>query len=208
MKPVPRIVVFASGEGTNFQAIIDSVKFGHLKAEIISLFTNRRGCRSVQRAVENGITTEILDWRWEMEHAYSGLLDALKRASPDLIVLAGFMRILPPAVIELYPMKIINTHPSLLPCFGGHDQFGDNVHRSVIESGARFTGCTVHFVTNDIDKGPIILQSVVPVSDEDSVESLSSKVKNVEHETLVRAISIILSGNYSIAGNRVKTIYA
>ena len=114
------------------------------------------------------------------------------------------MRILPASVIDSYPMKIINTHPSLLPCFGGMHLYGENVHRAVIESGARFSGCTVHFVTKEVDRGPIILQSVVPVSDDETVESLSTKLRDIEHDTFVRAISIVLSGKYTISGNRVR----
>lgn len=204
MDSFPRMVVFASGEGTNFQAIIDSVKSGFLKADILALFTNRKNCRSVERAETNGIAVKAFNWKKEEEHQYRGLLGSLEAFSPDLIVLAGFMRILPASVIDSYPMKIINTHPSLLPCFGGLNLYGENVHRAVIESGARFSGCTVHFVTREVDRGPIILQSVVPVSDDETVESLSSKLRDIEHDTLVRAISIVLYGKYTISGNRVR----
>ena len=204
MDHFPRLVVFASGEGTNFQSIIDSVKSGFLKADILGLFTNRKNCRSVERAEVNGIAVKSFNWKKEEGHQYRDLLWNLEAISPDLIVLAGFMRILPASVIDSYPMKIINTHPSLLPCFGGMNLYGENVHRAVIESGARFSGCTVHFVTKEVDRGPIILQSVVPVSDDETVESLSTKLRDIEHDTFVRAISIVLSGKYTISGNRVR----
>jgi phosphoribosylglycinamide formyltransferase-1 len=118
-------------------------------------------------------------------------------------VLAGFLKILSGSFIRAFPNRIINIHPSLLPCFGGKGFYGEKVHKSVIESGARISGCTVHFVTEDVDLGPIIDQESVPVLDRDTPEQLAMRIHPVEHELLVRSIRLLVSGRYEIIGKRV-----
>ncbi len=203
MGQVPRIVVMASGEGTNFQRIVDSISDGSLKARIIALISNRPDCGAARRAKEYGIPSYHFSWKSESDSNFSNLSSHLLNLKPDLIVLAGFMRILPPEIISVFKMKIINTHPSLLPCFGGMNFYGEKVHSAVIDSGAKFSGCTTHFVTGEVDGGPIISQAVVPVLDSDSPQSLAERVKEVEHQNLISSVKLVLSGNFRVAGKRV-----
>ena len=193
MGQVPDIAVFASGEGTNFQSIIDAISDGSVRARISALISNRSDCGAVRRAREAEIPSFHFSWKKESEANFRNLGS----------VLAGFLRIMPPEIIAQFSMRIINTHPSLLPCFGGMNFYGEKVHASVISSGARFSGCTTHFVTGNVDGGPIISQAVVPVLDDDDPESLAARIKEVEHQNLITSINLILSGNYRIEGNRV-----
>ena len=199
-----RIVVLASGEGTNFQALIDAVAGGKLSGTLVALVSDRKECGALERARRNGIKAisfpRTQSNRGNYFKEFLAIIEGLK---PDLIVLAGFMKIFPDWFILKFPMKIINTHPALLPCFGGTGFYGHHVHEKVIESGARISGCTAHFVIPDVDAGPIILQRSVKVEDSDTPESLSERVKEVEHEALVEAVSIVLQGNYRISGKRV-----
>lgn len=200
-----RIVVLASGEGTNFQALVDGVETGKLNAEIVGLISDRKGAGSLKRARKSGIKAISFPRTESNREVYfrelGKVIDGLE---PDLIVTAGFMKILPTWLVQKYPNRIINTHPALLPCFGGPGFYGHRVHEKVIESGARVSGCTVHFVIPDVDAGPIILQSTVEVLDDDTPETLSERVKSVEHELLVKAASIVLSGEIEISGKRVR----
>lgn len=200
-----RLLVLASGEGTNFQAIIDAVSAGRLDARIVGLISDRRECGALKRAEKSRIEAISLP-RTERnrDRYFRDLLELIRSRNPDLIVLAGFMKILPTWLVEEFPFRIVNTHPSLLPCFGGPGFYGNKVHEKVMESGARISGCTVHFVTPDVDAGPIILQEAVEVQDDDTAETLSGRIKEREHDALVRAIRIILSGNYEIDGKRVR----
>lgn len=199
-----RIVVLASGEGTNFQALADAVAGGRIKASIEALVSDRKNCGALERAKRNGIRA-ISCPRTESnrETYFNQLLATVQNLEPDIIVLAGFMKILPDWIVTKFPMMIINTHPSLLPCFGGPGFYGNRVHEKVIESGARISGCTAHFVTPDVDAGPIILQRAVPVEDYDTPESLSERIKVVEHEALVEAVALVLEGRFTISGKRV-----
>ena len=199
-----RIVVLASGEGTNFQALIDAVSEGKLNGILVALVSDRKDCGALERALRNGIKAiSFPRVPSDRERYVKELLAIIEGLKPDIIVMAGFMKILPDWFILKFPMKIVNTHPSLLPCFGGPGFYGHHVHEKVIESGARISGCTAHFVIPDVDAGPIILQRAVKVEDSDTPESLAGKVKEVEHEALVEAVSLVLQGNYRISGKRV-----
>lgn len=200
-----RILVLASGEGTNFQALLDAVNNDRLSAEIVALIADKRNCGALRRARENGIVDVSLPRTEENRDRYFRELgEKIEEYHPDLIVTAGFMKIFPTWLVEKHHMKIINTHPSLLPCFGGPGFYGNRVHEKVIESGARISGCTVHFVTPDVDAGPIVSQRSVEVLDDDTPESLSERVKGVEHTLLVEAAALVLSGRYEISGKRVR----
>ena len=199
-----RIVVLASGEGTNFQAIIDAVASGKLRADIAALVSDRKNCGALERAKKNNIRAISFPRNEANRDAYfKDLCAQVELAGPDIIVMAGFMKILPDWFVMRFPLKIINTHPSLLPCFGGPGFYGIRVHEKVLESGARITGCTAHFVTPEVDSGPIILQKSVPVLDDDTPSTLSERVKEVEHEALVEAVGIVLEGKFRISGKRV-----
>lgn len=196
------IVVLASGNGTNFQAILESIGRGEIKAKVNLLMSDKREAYVLQRAKENGIPSIVIKYRKENPEEFFNMISLnIKATQPDLIVLAGFNRILPESVISNF--HIINIHPALLPCFGGKGYYGMRVHQAVLESGAKFSGCTVHFVTGDVDGGPIILQRIVSIEDGDTPESLAEKIHIEEHKAIVDAIKIVLEGRYSISGKRV-----
>jgi phosphoribosylglycinamide formyltransferase-1 len=135
---------------------------------------------------------------------YNNIISEILAAeNPDLILLDGYMKIIPDNIIDAYPFKMINLHPSLLPAFGGKGYYGGKVHEAVIKSGARFSGCTIHFATKDVDNGPIIDQRVVEVSDIDTPESLEEKIHEEEHKSLVYSINLLITKRYSINGKRV-----
>ena len=199
-----KLAVLASGNGTNLQAIINAIETGRLNARIALVISDRREAYALRRAEKHGIKAVCRPRTADNRETYfQEILELLESNAPDLIVLAGFMKILPDDFIDSFENMIINIHPSLLPCFGGKGFYGNKVHRSVLESGARITGCTVHFASTEIDGGPIIEQRTMEVRDNDTPETLAERIHPVEHEALVDAISLILSGNYSIAGKRV-----
>jgi len=196
------IAVLASGNGTNFQAIIEAVKGGVIGGSIAILLSDRKDAYALRRAEANGIPFRVIPFtKADPEIFYGKMRDAIRSANPDLIVLAGFNRILPDRVFSGY--RAINIHPSLLPCFGGRGFYGVKVHEAVLASGAKFSGCTVHFVTGEVDGGPIIVQRIVEVKDDDTPESLAERIHLEEHIAIVEAIKIALNGNYRISGNRV-----
>ena len=199
-----KILVMASGHGTNFRAIIYSIKEHRLMAEVAMLVTENPDCGAGDIAKRNNIETKVVPFdkndRERFFHEVYGIIDQVK---PDLIVLAGFMKILPKWMVDSLPEKIINLHPALLPCFGGKGFYGSKVHKAVLESGARITGCTVHFATSDVDGGPIIVQKAMTVKDDDTEESLADRLSVLEHESIVEAIALVLSGKYRISGKRV-----
>lgn len=197
-----KLVVFASGTGTTFEFLAESVKQGQIDADIVALFSDRPKSGAVERAGRFGIRVYIIKQN-DMENTVNDMHNHLIAIDPDLIILAGYNRILPDEIVDFYPLKIINTHPSLLPCFGGRGMYGLNVHRAVIESGAKITGCTVHFVTRNVDGGPIIDQSTVEVRYDDTPEILQERVKREEKSVLLRAVNDILSKNIHVNGKRV-----
>ncbi len=197
------IVVLVSGRGTNLQAIIDAIKEGMLHARISAVISNRKHAYALKRAEENNIPGIYLPARkGEAREDYDRrLAEKIDSFSPDLIVLAGFLRILSPWFVRKYRMKIINIHPSLLPAFAG--LYGEKVHEAVIEHGCKVSGCTVHFVDEEVDHGPIIVQKCVEVRDDDTPETLAARVLEKEHEALVEAIKLISEDRIRVEGRRV-----
>ncbi len=197
-----KILVLASGNGTNFQAIIDAIDNGVIEdAKISKLICNNKRANVMQIARDNGILPVLIDTK---NNDYNKTIsEIISGDDPDLIVLDGYMKILPDFIINKFLYKIINIHPSLLPAFGGKGYYGKKVHKAVINSGARFSGCTIHFATNDIDNGPIIDQRIVDVDDYDTPESLEEKIHEQEHKSLVFSINLILKDNYEVSGKRV-----
>jgi len=189
------IVVFASGSGSNFQAIIDSIEKGEIEAQVSGLIASRPGIGAIERAISHNIPHYILPDKRSDNTFSKVLLSKLKEWNPDLIVLAGFLKKIPTEVIEKYRNKIINIHPSLLPKFGGKGFYGINVHKAVVDAGETESGCTVHFVNEHYDKGDIIKQTKVVVSDDDTPESLAQKVLKEEHKLLPNVIAEILNNN-------------
>lgn len=187
-----RVVVFASGGGSNFQALIDRFGRGADGVELVGLVASRPDAGAVRRAAAATIPVYVADGDDE------ALGHALGDLAPDLIVLAGYMRLIPPDIVRRWWGRIINVHPALLPAFGGKGMYGARVHRAVVESGARVTGVTVHFVDEAYDRGPIIAQWPVPVLEGDGPEDVAARVLGVEHRLLPRVVGSIARGEVTL----------
>ncbi|MEX0771356.1 MAG: phosphoribosylglycinamide formyltransferase [Balneolaceae bacterium] len=189
------IVVFASGSGSNFQAIIDAIENETLDAQIAGLISSKKQIQAIQRAKKSGIPVRVInpsDYRNPEEFGIA-LLRQLHLWNPFLIVLAGYTVKVPDQVISEYRNQIINIHPSLLPKFGGRGYFGKKVHKAVLEAGEKISGCSVHFVDENYDEGPIIAQRQVPVLEEDTPDSLAERILDEEHKLLPEVIARLLS---------------
>jgi phosphoribosylglycinamide formyltransferase-1 len=195
-----RIGVLLSGRGSNFEALAESVSAGRLPgAEIAVVVSNREGAPGIDRAKARGIATHVIASKGLEREIYDRQVVAvLQEYKVDLVCLAGYMRLLSPYFVAAFPNRILNIHPSLLPSFPGLES-----QRQALEYGVKFAGCTVHFVDENLDAGPIVLQAVVPVEDTDTEATLSEKILREEHRIYTEAVKIILEGNYKIAGRRV-----
>ena len=202
------IVVLVSGRGTDLQSIIDAVEEGWLKVNIKAVISDKEDAYALERAKQRGIPTYVLSKKVLKSQFQDALLDLLTMLSPDLVVLAGFLTILSPKVVEHFPQKIINIHPALLPSFCGKGFYGMKVHEAVYESGVKYTGCTVHFVDAGVDAGPIILQEVVRVEDDDTPDTIAEKVLQLEHRVLPTVIKLISEGRVVVNGRRVRILPA
>lgn len=196
-----KIAVLISGGGSNLQSVIDSIENGFLNCKIEAVVSDNIKAGGIERARLKGIKTIVFDKR-ELKGSLSDkILEAIGEV--DLIVLAGFLSILKGEIIKRYKDRIINIHPSLIPSFCGNGMYGIKVHEKAIESGVKFTGCTVHFVDDGTDTGPIILQRVVPVMSFDTPKTLQSRVLEEEHKILPLAIKHIINNKIEINGKRV-----
>src|SRR6516225_1970339 len=195
-----RIGVLLSGRGSNFEALAESVAAGRIpNAEMAIVISNREGAPGIERAKARGIATRVIPSKGLEREAYDRLVAAvLDEHQVDLICLAGYMRLLSPYFVAAFPQKILNIHPSLLPSFPGLE-----AQRQALEHGVKFAGCTVHFVDENLDAGPIIVQAVVPVLDGDDEHALSARILKEEHRIYCEAVKMILQGNYRIEGRRV-----
>jgi len=194
-----RIGILLSGRGSNFLAIADSIAAGRLDAEIAVVISNRPDAPGIALAQDRGINARILPSKGLDREVYDRqLVSELRANQVDLVCLAGYMRILSGYFIREFQNRILNIHPSLLPAFPGLD-----AQHQALEHGAKFSGCTVHFVDEGLDSGPIILQAVVPILDDDTAESLSARILREEHRIYSEAIALVLSGKYRIEGRRV-----
>jgi len=192
-----RVAIFASGSGTNLQAIIDA----QIKTiEIALVFSNKSDAYAIERAKNHNLPVEVIDHKsFESRGDFdSEIIRILEPYNLDLIILAGYMRILSPELVRAYKGKIINIHPALLPSFPGI-----NSARQALEYGVKYTGVTVHFVDEGVDTGPIILQSIVEIEDRDTEESLLQKIHKVEHQIYPEAIELVSSGQIELNGRRV-----
>ena len=198
-RPATRVAVLISGEGSNLQALIDAAQAGQLGARIVTVVSNRSAARGLERARAAGIEALPLGRRGQERADYdAALADLLAAREPDLIVLAGFMRILGPKFVELYEGRMLNLHPSLLPKYPGLD-----THRRVIEAADKWHGATVHFVTDELDGGPAIIQYRLPVVGGDTADSLAQRVHVGEHIILPRAVSWFAAGRLRLTGGSV-----
>ena len=195
-----RIGVLLSGRGSNFEALADSVAAGRIpEAEIGLVLSNREGAPGIDRAKARGFATSVIPSKGLEREPYDRqVVAALREANVDLICLAGYMRLLSPFFVAAFPQRILNIHPSLLPSFPGLES-----QKQALEYGVKFAGCTVHFVDENLDAGPIVLQAVVLVEDGDTEDALSARILQEEHRIYSEAVKIVLAGNYKIAGRRV-----
>jgi phosphoribosylglycinamide formyltransferase-1 len=195
-----RIAVLLSGRGSNFEALADSVAAGRIpNAEIALVVSNREGAQGIEKARARGLETCVIPSKGLEREAYDKLVvAALKEKNVDLVCLAGYMRLLSAYFVAAFPGRILNIHPSLLPAFPGLES-----QRQALEHGAKFSGCTVHFVDENLDAGPIVLQAVVPIQDDDTESTLSERVLREEHRIYSEAVRIVLGGRYRIEGRRV-----
>jgi phosphoribosylglycinamide formyltransferase 1 len=195
-----RIGVLLSGRGSNFEALADSISAGRIpNAEIAVVVSNREGAPGVNRALARGLATRVIPSKGLEREPYDRLVvAALREANVDLICLAGYMRLLSPFFVAAFPHRILNIHPSLLPSFPGLES-----QKQALDYGVKFAGCTVHFVDESLDAGPIVLQAVVPVEDNDTEDSLSARILKEEHRIYSEAVKIVLEGKFKIVGRRV-----
>lgn len=200
MPKLLRIGVLASGGGTNLQAIIDRCQDGSLAAEIVIVITNNPGVGALERAAKAGIQTLCINHRdfSRRDEFDEALVKVLLDAEVELVALAGFMRIISQTFIDAFPGRVINIHPALLPAFPGL-----HVQQQAIDYGARFSGCTVHFVDGGIDTGPIIIQAVVPILPDDTADTLAARILEQEHKVYPRAIQLIAEKRVRVDGRQV-----
>jgi phosphoribosylglycinamide formyltransferase-1 len=194
-----RLGILLSGRGSNFLAIADAVASGRLDAEIGVVISNQPEAPGIARARERGLNAQVLASKGLDREVYDRQLVAeLRKNEVGLVCLAGYMRILSGYFIREFPLRILNIHPSLLPAFPGLD-----AQHQALEHGVKISGCTVHFVDEGLDSGPIIRQAAVPVRDDDTVESLTTRILKEEHRIYTEGIALVLSGKYRIEDRRV-----
>jgi formyltetrahydrofolate-dependent phosphoribosylglycinamide formyltransferase len=200
-----RCAVFASGSGSNFQALLDRKAAGDLHVEFVLVLGNNSKAGAFEKAQKYNIpTVHLTSSQFADEQEYVDILvKHLNDCRAELIILAGYMKKLPSEVVRMYRNRIVNIHPGLLPAFGGKGMYGLRVHQAVLDYGARITGVTVHFVDEEYDHGPIIMQEIVKVENGDDAEKLAARVLKVEHATLWRAIEKIAKGLITLEGRRV-----
>src|SRR6202522_4161377 len=195
-----RIGVLLSGRGSNFEALAESVGAGRIPdAEIAIVVSNRERAEGIEKARRRGIDARVIPSKGLEREAYDKLVvAALKERKVDLVCLAGYIRLRSPHFVVAFPQRILNIQPSLLPAFPGLES-----QRQALEHGAKFSGCTVHFVDENLDAGPIVMQACVPIEDTDTPEVLSERILRQEHRIYTEAVRIVLEGRYRMDGRRV-----
>jgi len=204
--PQVKIGVLISGSGTNLQSLIDNIETGNIKGKITVVISNRKDAYGLNRARQKNIDALYIrqkDYE-SFENFNDAIIDELKKHNVELVVLAGYLKILTSKFIEEYRNRIINIHPSLIPAFCGKGYYGIKVHEEVIKYGVKLSGATVHFVDEEADTGPIIIQEAVEVSYEDTAETLKQKVLKIEHKILPLAVKYYCEGKIQISGRKVK----
>jgi phosphoribosylglycinamide formyltransferase-1 len=196
-----RIGVLVSGRGSNLQAVIDNIRNGSLAAEIAVVISDQPGAFALERSRQHGIPAVHISakgYKGRREEYDALLVQELRKHSVDLVILAGFMRIISKVLVQAYPHRMMNIHPALLPSFPGL-----HVQKAAIEHGVKFSGCTVHFVDEGMDTGPVIIQAVVPVLDGDTEDTLAARILKQEHKIFSRAIQLFAEGRLKVVGRRV-----
>ncbi len=199
--PAPRLAVLVSGGGTTLQNLIEHVGDRRLDAILSGVVSSRPGAGAIERATRAGVPVEVVDFRESRSTFPDRVWSAVRGFAPDLVILGGWLHLLP--IPADFHHRVLNIHPSLLPAFGGKGMYGRHVHEAVIASGAKVSGCTVHFADDAYDTGPIVLQRTVPVLDADTPESLAARVFEAECEAYPTAIRQIAAGGWKVVGRRV-----
>jgi phosphoribosylglycinamide formyltransferase-1 len=204
--PQVKIGILISGSGTNLQSLIDNIESGNINGKITVVISNRKDAYGLERAKQKGIKAVYIrqkDYE-DFEKFNTAIIDELKAHNVELVVLAGYLKILTSNFIEEYKNKIINIHPSLIPSFCGKGYYGDKVHEEAVNYGVKLSGATVHFVDEGADTGPIIIQKAVDISYEDNAHTLQRKILKIEHEILPLAVKYYCEGKISVRGRKVK----
>jgi phosphoribosylglycinamide formyltransferase-1 len=203
MSEKPTIAVLISGSGSNLQAIIDASEKGEIPCTVGLVISNKADAYGLVRAKKHGIPTEVVDHRAfpGREEFDAKLVEILRGSGAELVCLAGFMRVLTPVFVRAFPNRILNIHPALLPSFPG-----THGPRQALSYGVRFSGCTVHFLDEGVDTGPVIVQAIVPVYDDDTEETLAARILVQEHRIYPMAIRLFFAGKLHLEGRRVKVI--
>lgn len=196
------IVVLISGNGTNLQAIIDNVKEGKINGKIVAVISNKTDAYGLERAKQAGIPEYFIDHKGiTREEHEQKIIDILEKNNVDLVVLAGYMRVVTPLFVNKYKHRLINIHPALLPAFPGTDGYGDTFNY-----GCKVGGCTVHFVDEGVDTGPIIVQKTNPIQEDDTLESFKQRGLEIEHHALPEAIKLFCDDKLKIEGRKVRIL--
>jgi phosphoribosylglycinamide formyltransferase-1 len=199
MAPLKKIGILLSGRGSNFEAIADAIAAKRLPAEIAIVISNKADARGLESARRRGLNAKVILSKGRTREDHDAeVIAVLKGAQVDLVCLAGYMRLLSPEFVRAFPYRILNIHPSLLPAFPGLD-----AQKQALEYGAKISGCTVHFVDEHLDHGPIVLQKSVPVLDTDDEHSLSERILEQEHIAYAESIGLVLSGEIEIRDRKV-----
>jgi len=199
-----RVAVLASGRGSNLQAIIDAIEAGQVQARIVAVISNKKDAVALERARKHGIKDLFVDpkpfaGRPDSREAYDrSLLEILQQHDVELVLLAGYMKIVTAVLVNAYANRMMNIHPSLLPSFPGLD-----VQKKAIDWGCKLAGCTVHFVTEGVDEGPIIIQAAVPILEDDTPDTLAARILVQEHNIYPRAVQLFAGGRLRVDGRRV-----
>ncbi len=200
MDPTPRIAVLLSGRGSNMEAIARAIQAKRLNARIVAVISNRAEAAGLEIARELGLPAHAMPVRGRAREEYDAALASfLREAGAEWVCLAGYMRLVSRPLLEAFPRRIVNIHPSLLPAFPGLE-----AQRQALEYGVRYSGCTVHLVDSTLDGGPIVAQAVVPVLDADDEAELSRRILEQEHRLYPEALTMLLSGDYELQGRRIK----
>jgi phosphoribosylglycinamide formyltransferase-1 len=202
-----RIGVLASGGGTNLQAIIDACERGEIDGDVVVVISNVPEAYALERARTHRIPAFAFPHKGTTREDHEkDIIECLVQHQVDLVALAGYLRMMTPLFIDKYAGRIMNTHPALLPSFGGKEMHGLKVHQAVIDYGCKVSGCTIHFVTAEVDGGQIILQKSVPVLEDDTAETLQERILKEEHKLFPRAIQLFAQGKLKIEARRVRIL--
>jgi phosphoribosylglycinamide formyltransferase-1 len=206
---VLRVGVLVSGSGTNLQAILDACSRDEIPGQVVVVVSSSPKAYALRRAQAAGVPAVVLAPQdfGDRESYDARLVELLEASQVELVCLAGFLRILTPAFVRQFAGRIMNVHPALLPAFGGPGLYGVHVHRAVLASGAKVSGCTVHFADETPDGGPIILQAAVLVHDDDTAETLAARIAEEEHRLYPEAIRLFAHGRLQISGRRVQILH-